>query len=357
MLYSTKNTRYTKSTMLLARSFLFFFAALFLSFNTHSIAWADTFPSHIKEYSPQTLFPFINKQLPTILKLCLDDRLCGLLPEEQALISSIKQSLETENELNPELIHFESSVKNPSLFFVDGNTRIAVTGDHVGDSIYINLDLASQKDKYGVSHPLFIDRAIAILVHELGHHQGVKNHSSLDQLGLKIGNYFSTKLQWVAINGSEGQNQDQLTRPFQIFLAYVNFPFTSESKTGLQNLILIFDEEKIVDISSQIDDLTQCQAKTHQNTRLLNWDASSWRYGTTQDVYRCIAPGERTSYMGIDFYTLSATLQQSCDDTLSNFNISIDLSFHFSCPSQDYLNGKSELHYTFERVQSFKIIP
>lgn len=315
------------------------------------------------EYVPQITFPFVNKQLKKILNLCLQDHLCNLLTEEKALISSIQLSQDTENKLNAELIRFDSSKNNPNLFLKDGNTRIAVTGDNVGDSIFINLDLVYQNDKYGSPHPISLNQIIAILIHELGHHHGIKNHSSLDQLGLKVGNYFLAKIQWIAINGSKDDpNQDPNTRPLQIFLANVNFPFTTTAKTGLQNLIWIFDEYKITDISDEISKLSQCENKSDntslQSTRLLNWETISWRFGDNTDLLQCPSdPGKPKQYVGMDFYALWATIQQFCQNNYTEFNVRIELGFHWNCLNQQLVGKKNNTLYFFERIQNFRRRP
>ncbi len=342
--------------------FIFLISYLIAIFNFNSPVFASTFPKNLAEYTPQIAFTFVNKQLKTILNLCLQDSMCNLSPEENFLIASIQSSQEKENKLNAELIRFDSSKNNPNLFFKDGNTRIAVTGDHVGDSIFINLDLAYQNDKYGSVHPLSLDQIIAVLIHELGHHQGIKNHSSLDQLGLKIGNYFLTKMQWTAINGPEGLNQDPDTRPLQIFLANINFPFTTATKIGLQNLIWIFDEYKITDISDEIGKLTQCENKTDnsspQNIRLLNWEATSWRFGDSTNSLQCPSQTEKSKqYVGMDFYTLWANLQQFCQNNYKEFNVRMELGFHWNCSNQKLAGKKNNSLYFFERIQNFIWLP
>lgn len=336
--------------------FIFLISYLIALFNFNSPVFASTFPKNLAEYTPQIAFTFVNKQLKTILNLCLQDNLCNLSPEEKVLIASIQSSQEKENKLNAELIRFDSSKNNPNLFFKDGNTRIAVTGDHVGDSIFINLDLAYQNDKYGSAHPISLDQIIAVLIHELGHHQGIKNHSSLDQLGLKVGNYFLAKIQWTAVNGPEGLNQDPDTRPLQIFLTNINFPFTTETKIGLQNLIWIFDEYKITDISDEISDMVQCGNKNDnslQSTRLLNWEAISWRFGKSKDSLQCPSDPEKSKqYVGMDFYTVSATLQQFCQNNYAEFNVRMELGFRWSCPNQQFAGTKNRSLYFFERIQN-----
>lgn len=59
------------------------------------------------------------------------------------------------------------------------NPRAAATGNNVGDTVYVNLDVIVELDR---------KHRLALLVHEYGHHHGVRDedHRSLDTLAAKI---------------------------------------------------------------------------------------------------------------------------------------------------------------------------
>jgi hypothetical protein len=83
-------------------------------------------------------------------------------------------------------LHFDSEQAHPGKFMIDGLVRIARTTDEVGSPIHINSDLLYSKSKDGLSTATDVPLALSILIHEYGHHQGVKDHARLDQLGTKL---------------------------------------------------------------------------------------------------------------------------------------------------------------------------
>jgi len=130
--------------------------------------------------------------LESFLKICLESTDCKLTEKEMGILSKIQASMKKEKQ-NKNAIEFKAEHLSPGFFFVDGQVRIAKTGYSVGDTIYINTDLcypAAQAASIPLlpppDRPLDIPLAIAILVHELGHHQGERDHTALDVLGGKI---------------------------------------------------------------------------------------------------------------------------------------------------------------------------
>lgn len=75
--------------------------------------------------------------------------------------------------------------KQPGFFRIEGQIRVAKTGDGVGDPIYLNTDLLYFPVS-GEVRAADIPLCVSILAHELGHHQGVKDHALLDVLGSKL---------------------------------------------------------------------------------------------------------------------------------------------------------------------------
>ena len=144
-------------------------------------------------------------------------------------------------------IVFLSERDHPGTFQLDGQVRIAKTGNDVGDDIYINTDLIVSDGVSGLPEAISFAQVFAILVHELGHHHQsiltpIPTHEELDTLGNKVRAYVeaNTKTttvshQWPALNqdkgefvqleviesrGSQGQLQDQshlfVTGPFGV---------------------------------------------------------------------------------------------------------------------------------------------
>lgn len=132
------------------------------------------------------------QNLGTFIDLCLGSPHCLLNDRESNSLVKIRDSLPKERE-SKEPILFKSGQQHGSFFIVDGLVRIARTGFHVGDPIYINVDLiypvaapASIPLLPPPDRPLDIPLAAGVLVHELGHHQGERDHAFLDGLGAKV---------------------------------------------------------------------------------------------------------------------------------------------------------------------------
>ena len=88
---------------------------------------------------------------------------------------------------------------------IDGQLRIAKTGDWVGSPIFLNLDLMYLKGANGQVQPLSFPDAVAILVHEMGHHHGVKDHQALDVLGAKVESLLHGHIQEVDLGRGIGR--------------------------------------------------------------------------------------------------------------------------------------------------------
>lgn len=139
--------------------------------------------------------------LDSYIEICLNaQNACPLTDPERKLLTQIKSALPEERK-NPNLIQFSAESLNPGFFHVDGHVRIAKTGFSVGSPIYFNRDLLYPKLEAvpvgapsipNPKRPYDLPFAVSILVHELGHHQGEKDHTYLDSLGSKINSLMQT---------------------------------------------------------------------------------------------------------------------------------------------------------------------
>lgn len=84
----------------------------------------------------------------------------------------------------PEIL-FKSEKTEPGFFLVDGKVQYAVTGLDTGYPIYLNADLIVDADGK-LRSEITSSFLIALLVHELGHHQGIKECEYLQTLGEKV---------------------------------------------------------------------------------------------------------------------------------------------------------------------------
>lgn len=122
------------------------------------------------------------RNLNSAIEACLLKKDCYVSEDSQKILLDIKKSLPEEIALD--VLKFESENKKPGLFKINGLNRLAVTGSTIGSPIYYNLDLIYGKK----GQPLLSYRqAIQSLVHELGHHHGIKDHDKLEILGAAVG--------------------------------------------------------------------------------------------------------------------------------------------------------------------------
>jgi hypothetical protein len=159
--------------------------------------------------------------LERYLALCLNQPSCQLSGEERNLLQKISRSMPLERR-NPRQLQYGSDSSSRGSFWIDGQVRIAKTGDKVGSSLVFNRDLLYWRDPILGQQALSLPMAVAILVHELGHHhvdnRDPRAHSSLDLLGSKVQNALQENR--LVINGY----------PYlpQLSASVINFPSSFE---------------------------------------------------------------------------------------------------------------------------------
>ena len=212
------------------------------------------------------LYAFHN--LEFFIDVCLNShQSCTLNDKEYGLLLQIQNSLAEERK-NKNLIVIASEEKNPGFFIIEGLVRIAKTEYRVGAPIYINADLlypkamvASPSSTHLLPHdrPLDIPLAAALLVHELGHHQGERDHTVLDILGTKVQTVLRTYTQ--ELDGG----------PDRRYLLVNAYEYLSMPKSDL----IARDEEKIVVLSPWVSNLLVCKdgkAPTSYSFWNLHWE-------------------------------------------------------------------------------------
>jgi hypothetical protein len=129
-------------------------------------------------------FKFAYVNLEHFVNLCLADRKCDLNSEEAVLVQKISKALATEK-ANKNQLQFASERERPGLFIINGNPKAAKTFDTVGSIIYVNKDMITQN-----GNPMGTGDALAILVHEMGHHHGELREDYLDIVGFKVSQFY-----------------------------------------------------------------------------------------------------------------------------------------------------------------------
>lgn len=328
-------------------------------------SWVQAKPLEPRFYrlSPQHSFVFIYERLDQIFDLCLESPKCGLTEIEKKYLQSIRSSLEQEKQKNPHLLQFDSSRRNRSLFHQDGQTRVAVTGDEVASPVYINLDLVEAIPYH---------RAIAILTHELGHHQKIKSHEALDQLGLKVEKFFLRQIIWSKITGDHRENQDLDRRDLLIHLATAQFSFGARSSDRLaKNLLWVYDEARLTDISQDFAKKIQCPSMDGPGIltsyRIFNLAWHSYDDGYARDTYRCFPPRRHhTGLVELVTYVKSADLQMTClykkngqeiKKDFPSLKALVHLNFRDSCPEEFPSAGQfPEKFYVFDSLEKVEFI-
>lgn len=98
---------------------------------------------------------------------------------------------------------FISGQKNPGIFNIQGETRLAVTGDSATAPIFVNLDLVYKKT-FDVTDILTLPEIVSLLVHELGHQVGLLDHAYLDYLGARVRRMISRDINRITRNMADG---------------------------------------------------------------------------------------------------------------------------------------------------------
>ncbi|MBK7959821.1 MAG: hypothetical protein IPK04_00470 [Bdellovibrionales bacterium] len=213
-------------------------------------------------------FQFAHINLPWILTLCLSSRQC-VSGQEKEVLFKIKESLPSELKTKPALI-FESGAANPARFNLHGQPRVAVTGDHVGDPIYLNLDLLYGISSAGKVEVAGVGAAIAILVHELAHHQGTyqsqEDERFLDLLGAKVRAYMATEIE-VLRTDTWGEIPENTPARIEMLALHSDATALDSFYDGPQTSLLLSDGHNSYSLDREIKKQLQCPLNSGKSGR------------------------------------------------------------------------------------------
>lgn len=190
------------------------------------------------------LFAYLN--LGKFIDICLNKNPCGLSDQEIQILGSIRRNLPLER-VNPQLIEFSTYFKNPSLFTINGEIKIAVTGNTVMDTIYINSDLLYNKGPNGEIQLFSVEDGISLLIHELGHHLGITSHSLLDLIGIKVARMVSKFSDRASLNPFDDE--------------FMVLSLNSSTKEEGHPDLLLYIENKIYNLSEELKNALICRQK------------------------------------------------------------------------------------------------
>lgn len=191
--------------------------------------------------------------LEKYIALCLNNSNCQLNNKERQLLQKISDNMSLERQ-NSNQIQYGSESAEPGSFWIDGQIRIAKTGDTIGSPVVFNRDLLYWRDPtFGLQY-LSLSTALGIWIHELGHHHIEDNHnmnnlSMLDLLGTKVQNM-------LLENRLEISGYPYLP---QLSATVINFPSSFEIAQ-----LLVADSYKQAEISGLILPVLHCDPINQQ---------------------------------------------------------------------------------------------
>lgn len=141
-------------------------------------------------------FAYALTVLKPLYQMCLAVDDCVRVKERREILQKIHDSMDEEL-ASPALLRFAPTWWPD--FMRDGQVRVAVTGSKVGDTIYLNRDMIYTRSG-DVLVPYSLSEAVSLLTHELGHHQGEKDHELLDMLGANVRAFFDKSKETIVID-------------------------------------------------------------------------------------------------------------------------------------------------------------
>lgn len=143
-------------------------------------------------------FVIAAQNLEVYSQLCISLPACRLDENERAVLWAIIQSM-PQQRANKAQLQFRSERAQPGFFILQGQPKVAKTGSRVGDPIYINVDLIYMQNGFGGIEAISIPDALAVLIHEYGHHVSRNSHAELDLLGVKVSLFLKNRIQHTPV--------------------------------------------------------------------------------------------------------------------------------------------------------------
>jgi len=251
------------------------------------------------------------------LDLCLNSSECELDAREHALLRKIRTGLLGEYQ-NRRQLSFKKESELPGFFIIDGYLRVAKTGDQVGSTIYVNRDLLYRMGPGGVITGLSLESAIAILVHEMGHHHGEVDHTVLDYLGAKVMNMVLGVLQRTDLGPNR---RNILATVFDL------------DRAGSFAQFLVSDGLRAIDLSAVLKSFIQCpslndEVQTLQGLSLFNLH---WKW----------KEGDPLSLRG-DLVLFCENAQSENASVVRGYGIEVNLAYRWDSQSRMRLQPGSE---------------
>jgi hypothetical protein len=262
-------------------------------------------------YAYRKVYKFIND--------CTETYKCHVNNEQKEILNKIKMTALRNLNKSDKLI-FVNEHTVPGFFNdeFDPQTRIAKTGFTPDSPIFVNLDLI-----YNHSLKLLdIPSIVAILIHEIGHQTGIKEHQILDDLGSRVRNFLNEEKLQVKISIADN------------FLKIIAFNFKSDDVNAELNLNY---RGHNVELGSRIFNLSKC---TQEGTRAVGY--------RIENIY--FERVTKTDY-GDHKVPMRAWLTLNCKDNDSViWKEERDLKIGFEIQRRSYPPYPPEPYYSVENV-------
>ncbi len=275
-------------------------------------------------------YGFIN--LKNIYLFCLKSDQCLSNKKEKALLTKIYNSLDQEYK-GTGILRFLSGHDRPDIFKINGQFKAAVTGNKVGDIIYINTDRLYKKNHQGYVEPVGIGSAMGLLTHELGHHHNILEHDFLELLGSRI-RAFSTfsMTQLYVDNYLDGTN---IRSPLLKLTGIHKQLITGRYLDGAQSSLLFADENFLHDLTPWVSDAVSVCPRFRNNPASKNIGYRLFDIKWGDMYYRDGSEAHRT-------YVITSRVELFCEDN-------VDTSYPVRFDTSRKLIIKLPIEYTYKR--------
>lgn len=261
---------------------------------------------------------------------------------ESAVVKWISNEI---SKKGPSPLYYDNNNAN---FDIDGAIRIAKTGRVWGSPITFNENLLAIEESPGQYKAIGFWEALAILIHEMGHHQDQMlltvglpflNHEDLDIIAAKVVDYLKSRTRTLSLfkDFTPGITEDT-------FVYIIDY----EWYNGIRNLysyIYLDNGKEVEDISRKVTDSLGCPTAYDKDGRIV-FQGEAYQVSMRQVSAPSINAG--ASYITIDQTVNSASAM--CVDTFFNEYQIFDgyTDGHFKL----HLDIPADGHPIFNRQQS-----
>lgn len=285
------------------------------------------------------------RSLPSLLNMCLLTESCDLSREERGILHSIARSFAQE----PGLV-FRSNKEFD--FRIDGPyhpEKTFVTGDRVGDPIYVNLGQIYYPDSQ-IPKITEIPAAAGMLVHELGHHHvnnkaQVKACDRLNALGSKVRAYLEsvTHVATAPLVSDIRLITLKSDRPSAVMPDALGFE-------PLFTPVIVQDGGVIVDVTQRLFSILDC-GPGRESLQVVGFSVISHRWGFDEKSYALWASAQVPGPFAAGFDGLPADFQMELRCQSGTEVVRVFKSLSVIIPFQRNECGSSAVEFQYDPMR------